>query len=578
MPGAVGANFNGLYIVRPGVYPTNDTRAMGVTRPGPNNTILVAGPSDGGVAGAIYEFGSFDQARQVLRGGDTLGFIARMFRASGDQPGAQLVRWVRVGAPTLSTLTAAGVVFSSRDSGRHTNGISLQIATGTAAGSFDVTVRKRGDAYQRVYNVGLGLSLTTTATGACKVIFDHVNRQASLQEAGATVMTFTYPTDGISIAQLASWINGRAGWTALVAGDPSMPVSAMDNPLAASAPAVTAAATSLPAGQGQLAWLINVRDPLVTCVLSTPATLGPVTVVAETGFANGTGMGLDVVATSDYTTALSLLEGVDGQYLFLASSDPAVQSLGNQHCIEMNKLTRKRWRIFVTGGPAFETAANARLRAAALDGPTTYVWNGTVITDPVTGLPKQCGGLGSAAQVCGMCGGLPDAEPLTNKAISSEGLETPVVSDTVLDSLLVAGVTPIYLDPIQGGTRILQALTTYQSGPNPMFRKLQGLRIQYHLTRGEQTVLAEFVGVPMDLVEGNRLKARMGSYLNAEIRGSRNPDGVLTVSSDDGKAWKNLTVVGDGIDVWRVDADMHPVGESAYVLVTNHLSPAKLSF
>lgn len=577
MPGPTGIFVNGANAVIPGVIPYNDTRAMAAAAPGLGGSILVLGTADGGDPSVTYEFTSSEDARKVLRGGDALAHIYRMFRPSGEHPGAWLVRFLRVGAPAAATFTGAGVVFTARDKGRHTNGISVKIAAGGVANTWDVTVKKAADGYSRVYTVGLGLSLTSTATTP-KIVFDHVNREAKMYENSVAVgTTFLYPNDGVTLAHLAAWVNGRSGWTAAVSGDPSMPVSCMDNPLLASAPTIAASATNLPANQGALAWMLNAREPYLSATLSTPATLGVLTAVAETSLSGGTGTALDVVAAQDWTNALTKAEAVDAQYLFLATTDNAAQALANQHCIEMMKVTRKRWRIFITGGPAGETESAARTRAAALDGPTTYCWNGTAITDPASGLQRQLGGLGAAAQACGLCSGLPDNEPLSNKSILSEGLENPTVSDSVLTGLLNAGVTPIVADPIRGGVRILQALTTYQSGTNPVWRKLHGLRCQFHLLRGEERVCADVPGTAMDLGSAVSLKYKLSAFYDSEIKSAKNPYGVLTISTEDGRAWRDLRIVGDGGEAWFVDVDACLVGEANYVVIANHLRRPQLS-
>ena len=578
MPGPIGVSFGGAQIIRPGVSVRVDASAMVPSQIPSGKTILAAGTSDGGDPSKVYEFSSYADAASVLRAGDALALLARMFAPSPDQSGAGLVRFQRVGSPVAASLTAAGVVFTAEDFGRHTNGISIQISVNAGnAAAWDVVVRKRADGYARTYTVGLGLSVTSTATTP-KIVFDHVNREAKLYENAASVATFPYPTDLVTIAQLSAWINGRTGWTSTVAGDPSMPVSYMDNPLLAAAPAITASATNIPASQGALVWLLNTRDAQVNAALQTPGTYAALSVQAETALAGGAGTSLDVVTSTDWQKVLTNFESVDGQYLFLATTDPTVQALGNQHAVTVSTLSRKRWRVFVAGGAAGQSYTAAAAQASALDGSTSYCWNGSLVVDPGTGVQKQYGGLGFAAQVCGMCGGLPDCEPLTNKAISADALENPVLSDAVVNALLTAGVTVAALDPIQGGTRIVQALTTYQSGANPLYRTLQGLRIQYHLCRGEQAVLAPLVGQPFDLETGSRAKKKLEAYYDSEVRTATNTEGVLTRSTTDGKAWKNLSVMGStDIGAWLVDVEAHAVGETDYVLVSNHLTPAVIS-
>ncbi len=578
MPGNVGIMIRGAYVVRPGVYPYTDVSQMVPVRPGPGGTIAILGTADGGVPGFIYDFATFTDARKVLRGGTALALISRMFRPSGDQPGASRVRWTRVGTVGQASLTASGLVFASLDYGRHTNAISVALTAG-AGGAYTLTIRKRSENYTANYMVGLGLSVTSTATTP-KLVFDHVAREARMYENGSIVSVLPYPTDDVTLANLIPWITGRSGWTATIAGNPSMPVSLMDNPVLASAPAIGTSATAITAGQGSVVFALY-QDAMVGAALSTPGTFGALSAVTETALAGGAGTALDVVTSSDYVAPLALLEGIDVDHLMVDTANAATQSLAIQHCIALGAINRRRWRIFYGGGAPGETATQAAAKPQTMDGPAVYAWNGTFVTNAVTGLLKEnLGSLGTAAQICGLAAGLTASEPLTNKTLYAEGVEFPAPQDSDINALLVAGASPIALDPVAGGTRIIQAITTFQGGPNVMMRKLQGLRIQFKLEKAFQFILSDFVGAPMDLETANRIKNRVAAYLDSEIRGSRNPQGVLTEGSKNGQtlpAWEGLSVVGDGADAWDIQVNTHPVTETAYIPVRIVMTPQTIS-
>lgn len=579
MPGPVGINVGGTYIVRPGVFSQIDASAMVPNRPGPGGIVGVIGLSDGGDPTVVLEFASYQEAAQVLRHGRALSYLKRIFSPSPDVPGASLVRFARVGATTRATLTAGGMIFTSRDYGRHTNGITVKIEGATSP--WTVTIRKAADNYTRVYS-NLGLALDVTAPGVgYKVIFNHTLREARVQNATAVVIgTFAYPTDAVTVLNLASYINGLIGFTATVTGDPSMPVSAMDNPVEASAPAIGITATSLPAGTGALQWILASRDPHVTAAPAVAGTQGALTAATEAPLAGGTGTGYDVVTSSDYGTALStFFQNIEIHHLFLCDASSATQALGYQHVLDMRSINRKRWRIFYTGGIAGETADQAVTNARKLDGPTVYCWNGTADANPETGLSENLAGLGFAAQVCGMSAGTAASTPLTNKPVMALSLEVPAPQDSTIDKLLLGGVTPCAYDPVTGRAVIVQALTTWQGGANVAFRKLIGLRIQDEISRMAQRVLGDFVGESGDLLTANRIKARMGKALDGSVRSNANPEGFLTQGFKAGvatPAWENLTVSFDGLDLWNISVEAHPVGESAYILVRVALTPASI--
>lgn len=580
MPGQIGINVGGANVVRPGVSVTIDASAMTPDRPNSMGIVGVLGTADGGAPNTVLEFRSFSEAAAVLRGGPILSYLSRIFRPSGDGtiPGAGLVRFVRVGAPTQAAATLAGLVFTSLDYGRHTNGISIQVAVGAYA-PWDVTIRKRLDGLTRVFSVGNGLSVTSTATTP-QVVFDHAAKQVKLYENSVIVATLDYPTDSVTLANVAAFIGARAGWTAQVTGDPSMPARFMDNPPLASAPAILTTATALPASQGALVWQLSNAGFQVSAALAVAGTYGPLSVVAETYLTGATGTNADAVGSTDWTNGLAVMATADVQFLFLATTDTAAQALAYQHVLDMRTVVKKRYRILFLGGAPGQTAAQAMAAAPGLPGPVVYVWNGTVGYNPITGLQEQLGGHGSAAQVLGIAAGSYASEPVTGKALLALGLEFPAPTDSDVSNLLIAGVTPITLDPVYGQAKVEQGITTFQGGANVSFRKLQGLRIQDEIARGFQRVLAGFVGYPLDLVTGQLIKLSASKFLDGSVRTSQNPGGFLTPGFQNGQelpAWENLAVTGDGLELWDITVTVHPVGETDYIRVAVKLAPVQIA-
>lgn len=578
MPGAVGVNVGGVRAIRPGVYTTVDASSMIPLTDNPMGVVGVIAPSDGGTPGQVYEFRSMSEAVRVLRGGAVLSYLSRIFSPSPDRPGAGLVRFVRIGAPTRAGVAGAGMTFASVDYGRHTCGYSVEITGSTNA--WTVTLRKRIDGFSRTIKVGPGIQVKSTATTP-KIVFDHAALQMKMYENAAVVATMDYPTDSVMLAQAIAFINGRSGWTAQIApgADPSMPVRFMDNPILGSAPSILTTFTDLPANQGALEWILKAGTYGVTCALTSGSTYAALSAVSETYMTNGTGTANDVFVTSDWNAALTTMSTVDVQFLFLATTDANAANAGYLHCVDMRTVNKKRYRIFFTGGGLNQTAAAAAAAAPAFDGPCVYVWNGTTTPNPLTGVPENLGGLGSAAQVCGLAAGSYASEPVTGKSLVSSNLETPAPTDSDVETMLIAGVCPITLDPVTGRTRVEQAVTTWQGGTNVAFRKLLGLRIQDEIQRGFQRVLSDFVGYPLDIVTGNAIRARIAKFLDNSVRTAQNSGGFLTPGIVNGQArpaWENLSVSGDGMESWDIQVECHPVGETTYIRVAVKLTPAQI--
>jgi hypothetical protein len=281
------------------------------------------------------------------------------------------------------------------------------------------------------------------------------------------------------------------------------------------------------------------------------------------------------------------MDTVDCAALFLASSLPAVQALGYQDCLTQRTITRKRYRILYTGNapagtstPETSNVAATVLNAPILAGPVVYAWNGTAGLNPMSGLTEQLGSLGTAAQLCGMACGTGPAQSLTNNFLTSYGLEYPNPSDADVNALLLAGITPIVTDPVTGNAVVVQAITTYQGGSNVSFRTLVGLRVQDAISRMFNSVLASFVGAPLDMATGQSIYATCQKNLDANTMSPQNTSGFLTpgfVNGAEVPAWTNLSVTTDGLQTWFASVQAHPVCESDYIDVSVNLVPVPIN-
>ena len=166
MPGNVGIVVGGTQVVRPSVITQINTAAMVPTSSGSAQIPGVIGAFDGGAPNVVQTFTSFAQALAVLRGGQALSYLARIFNPGGGNAGPSKVYVVRAGAPTQSTLAATcGLTFTSVDYGTHTNGIAITVAVGSTT-PWAITVAKPADGYSRTYNVGNALTVTAPASAS----------------------------------------------------------------------------------------------------------------------------------------------------------------------------------------------------------------------------------------------------------------------------------------------------------------------------------------------------------------------------------------------------------------------------
>ena len=592
MPGNIGVFVAGQQIVRPSAFTQINTSAMVPVTSGSSQAAGIIGAFDGGLANTVLTFTSFAQAQAVLRGGQAMSYLSRIFNPGGGNPGASKVYVVRAGAPAPSTLASTcGLTFTSIDAGSHNNGIIITVAVGSTT-PWAVTVAKSADNYTRTYNVGNALMVTAPVSGTNKITFDHTNMVATISDiAGSNTMS--YPNDGFTIATLIPWINARAGWSSVLAvgSDPSMPIRYMDNP-AGGQTLTNNVATSLPASQGMACYEISLNDTYVDAALTAGSTYAALTAAAATSMAAGTGSSLDALTLAHYNTALAVMDTVDPAALFMAwqagqtATPSQVQAAAYADCVTQRSVTRKRYRILYTGfGPVGGTAEATSVAAAVaaaptMAGPVVFAWNGVATPNPISGLTEQLGGLGTAAQLCGLACGAGPATPLTNMALTSYGLEYSNPTDADINALLMAGITPIATDPTTGNAIVVQAITTYQGGANVSWRTLTGLRVQDAITRLFNSVLSPFVGYPLDLMTGELIRSSAAKALDGSVVTAQNPSGFLTPGYVAGKqvpAWSNLSVTTDGLQSWNIFVQAHPVCESDYISVMVNLTPVPIS-
>jgi hypothetical protein len=632
-----GVNFAGANILKPGVYTQVDATAMVPARSGARGVVGYIGPADSGKTGTVYEFASYDEALKVLKGGPVLSYLSRIFRPGPDLPGASLVRFVRGGSAASSTYAVNGSLsLSSVDAGRSANGLNFSLAivadsilkvrdnlgADTAFNVKTATIQRPLDGnYSRSQAVKHGLNLT------CSVAATLPARNTIVRDVDGAIGNFYLYENNVAVAALpfnlsttlkdvATWINARSAWKAVVIGDYDMPAGCLQCATGAGAygdigyqtpgsPSTATAHLEPAAGAGALAYMLNRYDAQITATVSSYVGTLPAAAVTQQPFSGGSGSGLDVMSSQNVTDALSLLSTVQVQHLFLQSHDAALQQLVYAHVQTMWGVNAKRYRIFYAGFHAYPATLAGNVYTAisaadnlgyplasgeswvdkasdaarTLDGPVVLCANGTIGANPVTGVSEQLSGLGFAAQVCGLAAGNASVVPLTNKAIISQGLEYPTIVDSDLNKLLDGGVTAAYYDQTLRRSVVLQAITTYQGGANVAFRKLQGLRVQMEVHMGFQEVLSPYVGYPLDLLTGMLIQQDCAKFLDRSIRSGANPDGFLTPGVVNGQtvpAWTNLKVSGDGLDTWAISAEMHPVGESAYILVSAKLTPVPI--
>ena len=104
MSQGIGVVVNGGLVLKPSVIPTINTSAMIPNTAAAAPPPLMIGVSDGGDPTKIYTFNGYQEALSVIRNGQILSYIARVFNPSADQvnaPGAPSIKFIRASSTAL---------------------------------------------------------------------------------------------------------------------------------------------------------------------------------------------------------------------------------------------------------------------------------------------------------------------------------------------------------------------------------------------------------------------------------------------------------------------------------------------
>jgi len=152
--------FNNEIFVEPGGGSRTIVSTAPKASPLSTGNILVIGGSQGGLGydvNRVYSFSDYQEAKDVMKGGDSLRAINLMFNPSPQFPGAKTVKFVRAQEPMVAkwswyNATTKKITIETVDKGSANNGYVgpnngwfVKIAQGTAASDRVVTVTYQGN-------------------------------------------------------------------------------------------------------------------------------------------------------------------------------------------------------------------------------------------------------------------------------------------------------------------------------------------------------------------------------------------------------------------------------------------------
>ena len=144
--------FNGRVTSIPGSYSEVDASGLASVGLGASGIVACIGEAEGAAPAVVHSVSNPGKVSKLFKSGDLLEAGQILFDPSKDPDipgGAQEVKFVKVNPATQSSLTLSNsdgnsVVFTSKDYGKFTEKISIDVATGTSGGKA-VTVTSGAD-------------------------------------------------------------------------------------------------------------------------------------------------------------------------------------------------------------------------------------------------------------------------------------------------------------------------------------------------------------------------------------------------------------------------------------------------
>ena len=558
--------FNGQLLTTPTTASAVVDDAMRNQNLSVGNVLALVGKSAGGKPKSALRFGTPDQARRVLRGGELLDAVLKAFSPSNETGGPQEVIAIRV-QPALQAslilkddLDANVINLTSTGYGLGENQVKVRIEDGTLSGKRLTT--QFGTAYYTADNVGrtaFKVSYTGAATVATvDVAADKVTVTADLEVTEIPLAEFA------TVDSLVDRINAIVDFTATVEdrSNAKPTLNALDFLVAGD---VKAGALSVKADlQAAIDWINGAGEGYAHAERALNAGTPPANVPFQfmTGGTDGT---TDI---SDWNDAFEALQTIDVQWVSPVTPDPAIHAMCDTH-VHFCSGQLKRERRSIVGMESGTTDDEAIAAAKLLNSDRTSLAHIGYYDYDETGKLVLMSPYMTAALLAGAFTGVSPGTPLTNKSISVRGLERDLVNPTETDPLIRGGV--LCVENTEQGYKVVQSISTWLVNDN--YNRVEqscGVALDFVVrnVRNAVDVLRGRKGGPLVL---SRAISIAESTLRELAREEPQGPGVI-VGDAASPAYRNITASLEG-DAVRVDFECSPVIPVNYVLNTVYAVP-----
>lgn len=560
--------FNGRLWTSPSTMSLVNDTAMQPSSLTVGNILCLIGTSAGGQPQTPLLFGNPSDALAALVSGPLCDATTRAFAPSAQTNAPSQVMAVRVGAATQAVLTlvdAAAIPTISlvtNQWGLPANQTKIKIASGSVSGKAPTV--QIGTAYATQDNVGrsafslqytgIAVSATMTITSSTVTLF------APTGTAVATLALASYPT----VQNLVDVINSIPSFsaTATLGSETTPALAGLDNVITVDVK--TAPYTVRADIQAMVDWINSASEPYITATRLSTA----VAVPANIGFTYLTGGTSPAAVTGDWTTALSMLQTQDVQWIVPLIGDPSIHAAVDAHVQFMSMVGRKERRALV--GPVSGTTVagvqalpiNINSDRTSLCFPGYYDYNALgvrTLYDPFM----------TAAKIAAGFAGLNPGDAMTNKTLTVRGVEIALKEPVDTDALIQAGV--LCVRQTSTGFKVVRSVTTWLVNNN--FNRVEvstGAAVDF-VMRNLRQALNPLIGGRNDpLTLGQALSITDSTLSQLAIPQPQGPGTIVGNAAS--PAYQNIQgkIVGD---VLSVSAQVSPVIPTNFVPITISITP-----
>ena len=559
--------FNGQLLVTPVTASVVNDDAMQSQNLTVGNALALVGKSTGGKPKTVLSFGSPDQARAVLRGGDLLDAVIKAFAPSNDTGAPSTVHAVRVNPATQASLVLKNasdepvINLKSSNYGLPDNLLKVKVESGSVSGK-SVSVAYGND-YLHGDNLGR-VAFTVRYTGAEETAVMTVAADKLTLTAGATDPVEILFSTFSSVSSVVDKINSLGGYSAQVMdrSDNKPSLNGLDF---VSTQDIKTAIYSVRADlQAVIDWFSSVAFGYVVAERSTGAGTPPANIPYT--FLQGGSDGNTVA--SDWSDALVALQSKDVQWVSATSADPAVHAMVDAH-VNFTSITLRRERravvgmdVGVTDAEALEAAKSINSKRTSLVhiGHYTYDLSGKLVLRPA---------YMTAAMIAAAFSGVNPGTAMTNKSLTVQGWERDLLNPTETDPLLLGGVMPV--ENTDTGYKVVQSITTWLGDQKYNNREQScGAALDFTVRNVREA---------LDVLRGSKqnpiLLSRAASITKTALTelARQEPQGPGVLAGDEASpAFRNIAASIEG-DVLRVQFECSPVIPNNYILVTVYAKP-----